>query len=151
MNALVTRARSGVRRTDCFDELVSVFLGGLNKDTLDCYRRSLADFTRYVGVKSPSQAIAFLCRSQGECNLAGERYKRHLMDQGRSPNTVGNCPALTLMAKGDAAAAFRSGTTTIQNEICVSGTHPLSQIPKAGAVFYCFLCRSAIRVFVGTG
>ena len=88
MQGLAVIERKEVQRRGA-DELVSAWLAGRSPQTVDAYRRDLADFAAYVGVDSPARAAeALLGAGAGEANLVALRYRAALLDRGLSPATV---------------------------------------------------------------
>ena len=88
MQGLAVIERKEVRRRGA-DELVSAWLADRSPQTVDAYRRDLADFAAYVGVDSPARAAdTLLGAGAGEANLVALRYRAALLDRGLAPATV---------------------------------------------------------------
>lgn len=70
-------------------DLLDAFLSGKSPRTIDAYRQDLEDFSRHVGAESIEGASqALLAAGQGPANLLVLKYRTHLMESGKSPNTI---------------------------------------------------------------
>jgi len=88
VQALAVIERPEVQRRGA-DELLEAWLAGRSPQTVDAYRRDLADFAAYVSVDSPGRAAeSLLGAGAGEANLVALRFRAALLDRGLAPATV---------------------------------------------------------------
>jgi len=70
-------------------DIVDAFLAGRNERTLAAYRQDLADFQKFVGAPTTSDAAAWLLsRGHGYANAVALKYKAHLVDSGFAASTI---------------------------------------------------------------
>ena len=88
MQTLAVIERTEVRRRGA-DELLEAWLAGRSPQTVDAYRRDLAEFAAYVGADSPARAAEVLLGAgAGEGNFVALQYRAALLDRGLAPATV---------------------------------------------------------------
>ncbi len=70
-------------------DLMAAFYGSLSLNTLEAYRRDLADFASHLGVANADEAARLLlCGTLGEANGIGLAYRSALIASARSPATI---------------------------------------------------------------
>jgi integrase/recombinase XerC len=70
-------------------ELVDDFLASKSPNTLDAYRRDLADFQRFLEVENGEDATRILLgNGPGNANILALRYKTSMTERGLSPRTI---------------------------------------------------------------
>ena len=116
MQALAVVERPEVPRHDG-RELLEAWLAGRSPQTVDAYRRDLADFASYVGADSPARAAeALLGAGAGEANLAALRYRATLLERGLSPATVNRkLAALRSLVKVARTVGFITFSLDVEN------------------------------------
>lgn len=71
------------------DDVLTAWLGGRNRQTVDAYARDLADFARFVGAPDGASAVdAFLALSHGNANRVALAYRASLYERSLSTATI---------------------------------------------------------------
>ncbi len=72
-----------------YAELVSSFLSGKNKLTIEALKADIGDFQSFIGADSLEDAAKkLLSSSQGQANFIALKYKGHLVEKGLASNTI---------------------------------------------------------------
>lgn len=74
---------------DRISSLLADFLSALSPRTQALYSHALGDFTRFLGAKTPRDAVSiFFQMTPGEANSMSLRYRTDLVSRGLSPSSV---------------------------------------------------------------